>query len=119
MRTASGTMLPLELSLPVQARQACLVIDAVITPFQRRLVVLVRSARLHLISKKVQPDARSETPPSALCPSGSQTGYAMPMTRVQFRPMSAMPDFFQRFGTDALCEAALREKFPKPSGNHT
>ncbi len=102
MRTASGTMLPLELSRPVQARQGCLVLDVVITPFQRRLAVLVRSARLHLISKKVQPDARSETPPSALCPSGSQTGYAIPMTRVQFQPMSSMPDFSSSSGS-RLC----------------
>jgi hypothetical protein len=32
----------------------------------------------------------------------------MPMNRVQFQPGLSMPEFFQQFGTEAQCEAALQ-----------
>jgi hypothetical protein len=31
----------------------------------------------------------------------------MAMNRIQFQPGLSMPEFFQRFGTEAQCEAAL------------
>ena len=31
----------------------------------------------------------------------------MPMNRVQFQPGMSMPEFFERYGTEAQCAAAL------------
>ena len=33
----------------------------------------------------------------------------MAMNRVQFQPGLSMPDFFQQYGTEAQCEAALEQ----------
>ncbi len=39
----------------------------------------------------------------------------MTMNRIQFQPALSMPEFFQRFGTEAQCEAAL-EAARRPEG---